>query len=1000
MRPLPRPPSPSKACSDESDGLDHLTDGVNIIFIVVVSSETVMPASSSNRKKAPPSRANESAEDFVEVEPKRKPRPTQRGGDSAAAVRHKKLQPQQGAAIGPNLAASLDVVDGLPDCPICGKRFSRPQQQQRTSHLKSCGASRGLSAGQLVKVRQLEERQAEERKALGLPAVPPKIAPGAGAVAIGLNAERESSRHGTKSRKNSTSAGDPRLEMALALSASLAQSKADAEEEAQKKESETLGIASYGEGPSMCRETARPPEVILPNAAAWPIRMPASGGDPRPKKGFKNTKAKTQLQVRTEEERNRVLSERVAVILTSDECGGVVGGAFALAQRQPMKESLRGAFRGECRLWKVASAKVGNFILDIMEPYAKFKSRPEVAGNSGPKRAAEGPPDRDEGRVSRVDDVGPSWLSLLKSGEKSDVVVFCKGEREIRCHSLVLLARCRAVLRDVIAANNAEGEDESMIAWNESRPEAVRAFLEYLYCGRVGAIASKPALEDLRALAKKYSVDSAVDLQLGGVDRGVLLSDSGSESESGDATDTAAMKNGFTQPAVSDDDDEGETEPPENLDYLLSAFSDGVSQEREEEEEEEEEERNGTDEEPCGYEDAGCGFETDEDLFGCENSSVTESIVVVSERAETSEHVDKLPSLVLGNDEMHELSPIKSQNENSGLHDNERESETEDLPSIPESYVGSAEKSAGRENEFDIWDGFDPQGGDMFEGGGEDGASRAALMNKRPSPLPGPSRATTPPPSFRTQQAAAASTPKHRVRHRQAHSQSDAVTPKPDFAGMLSPALRKELDRFGLKVIPRRKAIPLLEHIYEETHPIVEEGERERGGEERSRENSEGSDCSSDGEDFPEESMMHKYDDDEEDHGGGDATAATLAIRPTQTERTLSERVKDFIRGDPSLHKEVLLYEPIWFESFVADFKEKTGLGRKCKAAEVADVLDAECVTFRTSASTARRRRKKSPRKKSPKKQKRKAAAAAPVTSAGEKSPKRRRADQARACHN
>ena len=241
---------------------------------------------------------------------------------------------------------------------------------------------------------------------------------------------------------------------------------------------------------------------------------------------------------------------------------------------------------------------------------------------------------------------------------------------------------------------------------------------------------------------------------------------------------------------------------------------------------------------------------------------------------------------------------------------------------------------------------------------------------------------------------AAASTPKQSShRHRLAFSQSDVVTPKPDFAGMLSPALRKELDKFGLKVIPRRKAIPLLEHIYEQTHPVVEEAEQaEQGEEERSQDDaSEGSDFSSDGEDFPEESMMHRFDDEEA--GEGDNPAAPLAIQPTQTEKPLSEMVKEFIRGNPALHKQVLLYEPIWFESFVADFKVKTGLGKKCKADDVLDVLDAECITFRTTASTTRRRRtRKSPKKNSPKKQKRKA-----VATAGEKSPKRRKADQARA---
>ena len=953
-----------------------------------------MPASYSTRKNVPTSKANESAEDFVDVEPKRKPRHNQKGGESTTVRNKKPRLPQQQDTVGPRVASPSDVAEGLPDCPLCGKQFSRAQQQQRTSHLKSCGASRGLSAGQLVRVRQLEERQAEERKALGLPAVPPKISPGGGGGAVingdGLGAERETSRPAAKSRKTpiATGVSDPGLEMALALSASLAQCKAEAEEVAQKKESEILGMASVGEGPSTWQENApaRPPEIIMPNAAAWPIKMPPSGIDPRPKKGPKNCKAKTQLQVRSEEERNRVISERVAEILTSDECRGEVGGVFSSTKRHPTKESLQGAFRGESRLWNVASAKVGNFILGIMEPYANSKSLPKVAASSDLRHAADGASDFNIRRDFDVDDIGSSWLSLLRSGERSDLVVFCKGEREIRCHSLVLLARCRAVLRDVISSKNTDGEDEGMIAWNESRPEAARAFLEYLYSGRVGEIASKPALNDLRALAKQYSVDSVVESQLRGRDREALLSDSGSEGEPGDATNALMMRNGFTQLADSDVEGEDGTGRPENLDYLLSAFNDGVSQEREEGEGEEQEQQSATieEDEPCSYDHAVSGIETDEDLFGCENNSETDSMVIASKRSVASEHES---------DKSREPPPVKSQIEHFGAQDNELESETGDLPSIPGSNVGSVEMSGGPENEYGIWDGFDPQGGDIFEGGGEDDAAGTVPINKVASslPAPEPSRPTTPP-TYSLTQAAAVSTPKHSGRHlRLACSQSDAVTPKPDFAGMLSPALRKELDKFGLKVIPRRKAIPLLEHIYEETHPIIEERACERGVEERVEEDdSEGSDFSSDGEDFPEESMTHMCD---EDRGDGDAAEAPTAIQPTQAERTLSDMVKDFIRGDPSLHKQVLLYEPIWFESFVADFKEKTGLGRKCKVADLANVLDAECVTFRTSASTARRR-KKSPRKRSPKKPKRKATA---ITASG-KSPKRRRADQARVC--
>jgi hypothetical protein len=141
---------------------------------------------------------NESADDFVDAVPakqtSKKSKPTQ----SSQVPKRKETKVEEESVVAVEVQSD---VAGLPDCPICGKVFPNPKHQtQRVSHLKSCGASKGLTAEQLVKVRQLEERQAEERKAIGLPMVPPKNA-------AGLNSETRkgsnSSRNATRSRKPS-----------------------------------------------------------------------------------------------------------------------------------------------------------------------------------------------------------------------------------------------------------------------------------------------------------------------------------------------------------------------------------------------------------------------------------------------------------------------------------------------------------------------------------------------------------------------------------------------------------------------------------------------------------------------------------------------------------------------------------------------------------------------------------------------------------------------------
>ncbi|XP_030034103.2 LOW QUALITY PROTEIN: structure-specific endonuclease subunit SLX4 [Manduca sexta] len=50
----------------------------------------------------------------------------------------------------------------------------------------------------------------------------------------------------------------------------------------------------------------------------------------------------------------------------------------------------------------------------------------------------------------------------------------------------------------------------------------------------------------------------------------------------------------------------------------------------------------------------------------------------------------------------------------------------------------------------------------------------------------------------------------------------DNVTPMPDYTRMSSPEIIDELDKYGLKPFKRKRAIQLLTHIYNQTHPIIE----------------------------------------------------------------------------------------------------------------------------------------------------------------------------------
>ena len=65
-------------------------------------------------------------------------------------------------------------------------------------------------------------------------------------------------------------------------------------------------------------------------------------------------------------------------------------------------------------------------------------------------------------------------------------------------------------------------------------------------------------------------------------------------------------------------------------------------------------------------------------------------------------------------------------------------------------------------------------------------------------------------------------------------------------------------------------------------------------------------------------------------------------------EENLTQRLMDFIQSNANLHRQVLLYEPLWLEDLFQEFKSIANAGVKLN--HVQDALDSQCITFRTRA--------------------------------------------------
>ena len=121
------------------------------------------------------------------------------------------------------------------------------------------------------------------------------------------------------------------------------------------------------------------------------------------------------------------------------------------------------------------------------------------------------------------------------------------------------------------------------------------------------------------------------------------------------------------------------------------------------------------------------------------------------------------------------------------------------------------------------------------------------------------------------------------------------------------------LSSYCLQAVPRRKACLLLNHIYEETHPLVP------GTPQPQCEDVESSQDSQDGEDQQDQQCVEESIREDSE--------AEEDVPCSQEAETLHTRLAQFVKQRQSLHQTVLLHEPLWLKELFAQVKQA---GIKC----------------------------------------------------------------------
>ncbi|VFV20836.1 structure-specific endonuclease [Lynx pardinus] len=222
------------------------------------------------------------------------------------------------------------------------------------------------------------------------------------------------------------------------------------------------------------------------------------------------------------------------------------------------------------------------------------------------------------------------------------------------------------------------------------------------------------------------------------------------------------------------------------------------------------------------------------------------------------------------------------------------------------------------------------------------------------------------------------------------------ITPMPRYSIMETPVLKKELDRFGVRPLPKRQMVLKLKEIFQYTHQTLESDSENESQSSRvlleaphsqtqasktskgsshqenppggslppmSREEPPGPDGdvqlpasqesvassvdSSDGS-FNSQSSSFEFgvalESAGDEEGQEEISASQTAAQAAATE----EAVRRYIRSRPALYRKVLLYQPFELAELQAELKQH---GIRMALGKLLDFLDAHCITFTTSAA-------------------------------------------------
>ncbi|GIY64700.1 hypothetical protein CDAR_302602 [Caerostris darwini] len=362
------------------------------------------------------------------------------------------------------------------ECPLCFKNFSTPEL--RCIHIKKCGKSRGLGTQSVIQALQLQERHVLERRALGLPLniKPPK------------QPKKPTAKKFVVKPK---SAMESDIQLAKALSLSLKQNE-------NQTHSNVLQTDNGDIKPIACLQI--------------PLEFQNPGKAVSKKAKLRSTPF---LLLRTEEERQKIIMEKVnAIIASTSKAKTEEVNQDASQQKAAFLWDLSGKAEDKstyyveqlldwicpsdfevgsklCNLSQIA----GHRIFTQLPCDYTFNDADKSSENSTLPNNSQSP-----SLISSLQSlIGNSWMSDIDIHTASGIV--------IPAHKLLLALRCPVFKKTFDESTTFE---KHIIHWENISFDAALHFLNFIYTGSTEW--KEDIIDELYQLAKKYEVHDLLNI--------------------------------------------------------------------------------------------------------------------------------------------------------------------------------------------------------------------------------------------------------------------------------------------------------------------------------------------------------------------------------------------------------------------------------------------------------------------------------------------------------